>query len=163
MTVRTAPTVDGSPQFKEVSVSWIDYSGQVRTDTVIADAASTDVQIEAYAAALVPTSNASMWQVSVADVYSSTPSQSNADEEVWEDVKANIVLLWKNPATKATVNTFIPSPANALFVDGTENIDINNAEFNTAYLATQALMLTGYNGVSARFSKRRDIGTRVKF
>ena len=161
MATRTAPTIDGSPTFKVVSVTIYDYTGEQRTDSYQLDAAATNVQIEAFIAALQVTTNGTIWRVQAKDVYNSVGDPSNADEEVWEEGSSNIVLLAKN-AANASQDWYIPAPDNDLFLEGTENIDPANTDLAAVMTAILA-MRSGYSFVSARFTSRRDIGTKINF
>jgi hypothetical protein len=161
MATRTAPTVNGTPTFKRVSVTVYDYTGEQRTDSYQLDAAATNVQIEAFVAALQAVTNGSIWRVIVGEVYNSVGDPSNADEEVWEEQSANLVLLAKN-STNQSQDWYVPAPVNAMFLEGTENIDPANANLGT--LMTAILVLrSGFSFVSARFTSRRDIGTKINF
>lgn len=161
MATRTAPTVNGTPTFKRVSVTLYDYTGEQRTDSYQLDAAATDVQIEAFVAGLQAITNGTIWRVNVGDVYNSVGDPSNADEEVWEEGSANIVLLAKD-ATNHSQDWYVPAPDNGLFLEGTENIDPSNTDLGTLMTAILA-MRSGFSFVSARFTSRRDIGTKINF
>lgn len=161
MATRTAPTVNGTPTFKRVSVTLYDYTGEQRTDSYMLDAAATDVQIEAFVAALQAVTNGTIWRVIVGDVYNSVGDPSNADEVVWEEASANVVLLAKTSANLAQ-DWYIPAPVNDMFLEGTENIDPSDADLGTLMTAILA-MRSGFSFVSARFTSRRDIGTKINF
>jgi len=156
---RTAPTVNGTPQFINVSVTVYDYTGDQRTDSYQLDADSTSAEIEAFVAALQACTNATIWRVVVGNVYNSVGDSSNAVEEVWENAKDNIVALAKNASNQAE-DFFIPAPSNDLFIETTEEVDPANAEL-AAWLASILPMRAGYSFVSARFSHRRQIGTKI--
>lgn len=158
---RTAPTIDGSETFKAVSVTMYDYTGEQRTDTYRLDADSTEVEIEAFIAALQAGMNGTIWRVKVADVYNSVGDPSNAIEEVWEEASANVVLLAKN-VSDDSIDFYIPSPINDMFIEATENIDPADATL-AAILAAILPMKAGFSFVSARFTSRRDIGTKINF
>lgn len=161
MATRSAPTVNGTPTFKSVSVTIYDYTGEQRTDTYMLDAAATDVQVEAFIAALQAITNGTIWRVRVQDVYNSVGDPSNADEVVWEEASSNVVLLAKT-AAELSQDWYIPAPNNDLFLEGTENIDPSNADLGTFMTAILA-MRSGFSFVSARFTSRRDIGTKINF
>lgn len=159
---RTAPTVNGTPQWRSVSVTLYDYTGDQRTDSYMLDADSTDAEIEAFVAALQACTNGTIWRVVVGDVYNSVGDSSNAVEAVWENAKDNVVLLAKT-AANVSQDFYIPAPSNAMFLEGTENIDPANTEL----LALMATIVTpiraAYSFVSARFTHRRQIGTKINF
>ena len=156
---RTAPTVDGSPTFKQLSLTFYDYTGDQRTDSYLIDAAATNAQIEAICAAIVPLSNGSLWRIKVGEVYNSIGDSSNAIEEVRENAKDNVVFLMKDLSQNG-MDWFIPAPTNDMFTEGTESINPTygaTATFLTAILAVKA----GFDIVSGRFTHRRQIGTKV--
>lgn len=161
MATRTAPTVNGTPTYKRLSVTLYDYTGEQRTDSYQIDAAATDVQIEAIVAAIQAISNATIWRVSVSEVYNSVGDPSNATEEVWEEVSSNVVLLAKD-TSNAAQDWYVPAPENGIFIDGTENIDPTNVDLGTLLTAILAVK-SGFSFVSARFTSRRDIGSKINF
>lgn len=161
MATRTAPTIDGSPTFLNVSVTLYDYTGEQRTDSYQLDADSTAIEIEAFVAALQAVTNGTIWRVTVGEVYNSVGDPSNADEDVWENANDNVVLLAKDSSNNG-INFFIPSPVDEMFVEATENIDPTNAAL--AALMTAILpMKAGFSFVSARFTHRKQIGTKINF
>lgn len=158
---RTAPTISGTPNYIAVSVTLYDYTGEQRTDSYRLDADTTAAEIEAFVAALQATTNGTIWRVRVADVYNSVGDSSNAVEEVWEEASSNLVLLAKD-ANDNAIDFYVPAPINSMFIEGTENIDPTNATL-AALLAAILPMKAGYSFVSARFTSRRDIGTKINF
>jgi hypothetical protein len=158
---RTAPTVNGTPTFKRVSLTVYDYTGEQRTDSYQLDADASNAEIEAFVAAVQATTNGTIWRVQATDVYNSVGDPSNAEEEVWEEASSNLVLLAKTSANLSQ-DWYIPAPSNDLFLEGTENIDPTNVALGAVMTAILA-MRTGYSFVSARFTSRRDIGTKINF
>lgn len=160
---RTAPAIDGIAfTYKKVSLHWMDYTGEKRADSYKFDPAATAAEIEAFAAASQALSNATLWQVTVADVYSSVEDADNAVEAVWEEASANVTVQTKN-ASGQSIRTFIPAPVDTMFVEGTETPDITVVAFGSTYVAAlQALLPAGYSIVGARFTSRRDINQQIK-
>lgn len=156
---RTAPAVNGTPTWLNVSVSIIDHTGDVRTDTYQMDADSSDAEIEAYVAGIQLLSNSSIYRVTVGQVYNSAKDKTQALEVVWENAHDNVVVLQKT-ATNASQDFYIPAPIEAMFVAGTENINPAYGDFVT-YLATITPMRAGYLKTSARFTHRKHIGTKI--
>lgn len=159
---RTAPTVDGTPNWKVVSVTLYDYTGEQRTDSYYFDADSTSAEIEAFIVALQATTNGTIWKVGVTDLYNSIGDSGNAVEEVWEDADTNVVLLAKSPTVVQGMDFYIPAPINAMFIEGTNEIDPTSTEL-AAFMTAILAMKTGYSFVSARLTSRRDIGTKINF
>jgi len=122
MVTRTASTVDGTGEFREVSLRWIDAVGDIRSDATIIDAGATDVQIEAVAAAMQAASNASLYAIRVTDVYEGAKSKGNADSAVRESLQDNIVFHAKDSG-RVDRRSFVPAPLAAVFVADTETPD----------------------------------------
>lgn len=158
---RTAPTVNGTPSFIVVSLTFYDYTGEQRTDSYQLDADSTNAEIEAFVAATQALSNGTLWRVQVKQTYNSVGDPSNAQESVWEEASSNLVFLAKDVMNNAE-DFFVPAPINSVFIEGTENID-PTAQAIIDYLAAILPMRSGFSFVSARFTSRRDIGTKVNF
>lgn len=157
---RTAPTVGGTPDYKVVSLTWYDHTGDQRTDSYQFDAGATDVQIEAFAAAMQALSNATLWRIQVSAAYNSVGDSGNALEQVWENVKSNLVFLAKDSLNNG-FNVFVPSPINAAFIEGTETIDPSVQAIADLLAATLAVK-SGFSIVSGRFTHRKKINQAVK-
>lgn len=157
---RTAPTVNGTPQFRTVSNRWIDFSGDKRSDSLQTPAGATNAQIEAYAVALGAGSNASLYAVVVEDHYNSVPDKSNAVDEPKDSVFDNLVFLAKTVAN-ASQRGFLPAPVGSMFVAGTDTIDPTNTDLADIFTAFLALVGAGYSIVSARYTERREINEAV--
>lgn len=149
---RTAPTVDGSGNFREVSFRWIDANNSRRSDTLRVAQDATDAEIEAIVADFAAKSNANLYRVDVTMVYNSVLQPSDAVEEPRESVNDNIVILFKDSAGNAR-DFFIPAPLDSLFVGGTNNPDA--ADFAATIAALQAALEVAYEPVSLRFTERR--------
>lgn len=156
---RTAPTVNGTPTWLTLSITMYDYTGQQRTDSYQIDADATDAEIEAIVVAQQALMNGTIWRVTVGQVYNSVGDSSNALEEVWEDRKDNVVFLAKDSMNNG-FDWFVPSPVNAMFTEGTENIDPTYGATGTLLAAILAVK-TGFSIVSGRFTHRRSIGSKV--
>ena len=156
---RTVPTIDGSFQYKKLSITMYDYTGEQRTESYLINSAATDAQVEAIVAAMQAVTNGTIWRVQVGEVYNSVGDSSNALEEVWEDIQTNVVILIKDAMTNGQ-DWFIPAPINALFLEGTEELNPGNAALATLLTAILAVK-TGFSVVSGRFTQRRQVGTKV--
>jgi len=158
---RTAPAVNGTGSYKRVSISYIDYTGNVRTTSDDFPQATTALQIEAYVAAEQALSKASIYKVEVSEVYNSVGDSSNALEEVNPSVYDNVVFLAKT-AANLSKNFYILAPDEAAFIDTTDQIDPANTEIAALMTAWLAAAGAGWSIVSARFSERRKTGKVVK-
>lgn len=149
---RTVPTIDGTGNFREVGIRWIDANNNRRADTLRVAQDATDAEIEAIVADFAAKSNANIWRVDVAMVYSSVMQPSDAVEEPRESVNDNIVILFKDAVGNAR-DFFIPAPLDSLFVGGTNNPDA--ADFAATIAALQAALEPAFEPVSLRFTERR--------
>lgn len=159
---RTAPAIDGTPPWQNVSFHFIDntedsraISGQFPPDT-------TAAQIEAIAAALQTRSNASLYRVDVTSSYSSQPDPGNADPVVHLSVYDNVVLLFKDQLNHSQ-NFFIPAPTEAVQPDNSDTPD-------TAQLLALGIVIVNaleegttddWQVISARFTERREKNQRT--
>ncbi len=159
---RTAPTVDGLNAFKIVTLKWIDWTADKRSDSYIFDAATaTNANVETFAAAMQAGSNASLYEIRVGDAYSSVGDGGNALEEVWENVGDNLVIQAKQPLGGMSIRDYIPSPINAMFIENTEDIDPTNAALIAIIAAFVAMIDVTYEVVGARLTHRRQINQQT--
>lgn len=155
---RSAPTVDGTPDFLELQFSWIDYVGDRYAMTMLASGTTaTPAEIETLSDALQAASNASLWRVRVTQDYQGQMLKSNALEEVWNDAEDVVVIHYKNPTTRASEYVNFPAPLDDIFIEGTEQVDTADALFTDILAAVAAVLPTGFNPATVRFSKHREI------
>lgn len=157
---RTASVVDATPDYKVVSLQWIDADGDSRGDSIAVPTSATEVQIEAVAAKMVLASNASLWRVVVGNVFEGAKSKSNALEAVRESAQDNIVFHAKN-GLRVSTRVYVPAPLAAVFVTDTETPDASSTELDEMMTAVLALLAGTFAGVSLRFTERREIGEKV--
>lgn len=152
---RTAPPVNGTPNLKRVSWAMIDASGDKRSVSMEVDLAATDVTIEAVTAAIAAATNASIYKVTVEDVYNSIPAVSDADELEENSVFDNIVLLMKD-ATNRSQNFFLPAPKRENFVGDSDNPDPASTMLGDWRDGVNNLAFGVTSPVSLRYTERRE-------
>lgn len=158
---RTAPEVNGTPTTKLISFRFIDAQGDTRAVSVRAlPANATNANIESFADAMGAMTNANIYQIVVEDEYTSVADSSTAANAPIVSSRSNIVVSAKN-AVGDLKNTFIPAPDSALFIPTTDtpNVDALFTPIFTAYLA---LLGTGFEIVSVRYTERREVNEKVK-
>lgn len=158
---RTAPTVDGSPVSKSVSIGLIDAQGDVRSISLVAAAGATNAQIEALVAAVQAATNASVWRVTVGEVYNGAESKGNAANAVVESLYSNIVYHVKESATSSQ-RAYIPAPLETLFNTDTDQPDPTDALLTAWFTAVLAVVGNTYTGQSIRYTERREINDSIK-
>lgn len=153
---RTAPTVDGSPNLKKVTLTYVDVSGDQRSVTNYLEGTATPAQIEAHVAAAGAASNANLFNVEVSDVYRAArlPSAAVAAEE--NSIFDNVVILYKESDNPSGMNGFIPAPVRGMFVGDSDNIDNTDAAY-LAFRNTLATILLGTMvAITVRYTERRE-------
>lgn len=159
---RTAPTVDGTPPWQNVSFMFIDASEDSRAISGQFPPGTTAAQIEAIAAALQTRSNASLYRVDVTASYASQKDPGNADPVVHLSVYDNVVMLFKDQENHSQ-DFFIPAPTTEVQPDGSDTPD------TTELLALGIVIVNAleqgttddWQVISARFTERREKNQRT--
>lgn len=152
---RTAPTVDGSGNVRQVSFRLIDVSGDKRAVAVEVGIAVAAGLIEALGAALALATNSSLYAIYDTMQYYSPAVASNADAAEENSVYDNIVLLAKSN-TNESEDLFIPAPIRDLFVGDTDNPDAASPELQAVITAYEAVATGTKTVVAARYTERRE-------
>jgi len=159
---RTAPTVDGTPPWQNVSFQFIDSSEDIRSVSIQFPPGTTAAQIEAVAAALQTRSNASLFNIEVKAAYASAPDAGNADPVVHLSVFDNVVMLFKNQLNQSQ-NIFIVAPTTDVQPTGsdtpdtTELIPLGLVVVNALEMGTT----DDWQVISARYTERREKNQRT--
>lgn len=151
---RTVPTIDGTPNRKDVSIRWIDANNLKRSDVLYIDASATDPQIEAIVAAFAAGSNANIYEVEVKQVYADVPNSGDAVDLARNSSKDNVVFLFKNATINAGRDYFLPAPIEDVFLGGTNMLDTSAAELLAIRDALDAVLVS-FEPVTVRFTERR--------
>lgn len=162
---RTSPTVNGTPTYNLLSIRLIDYTGDRRSVSLVIPTGTTDASIEALIALVGDHTHASIYAVERSLVYSGDASKSNATQGNHSSVYDNVVVLFRNNATRQTQDMFVPAPTEDLFIEGTDqpDMDLLGALFEIASATETVIGAAAYNPISARFSERREINQSEKF
>lgn len=159
---RLVPVIDlGTPARWEVSLRYIDATGDLRSDSFIFTTAPTDTNIDALVGALGIQSNASLYEVKLARVFASVGDSSDAIAAPKESASQNLVFLAKNPAGD-TRNLFLPAPIASSFIATTDEIDPTSVGVINILAAWVNLLPVGYAIVSGRFTGRREKNRAIK-
>jgi len=156
---RTAPAVNGTPQYQLASFAFVDVSGDVRSVAIQGPAAATNAQWEAIAQAFEDATQASNWQINVQFVYEGDKDPGSAVAGSRDSVYDNVTNLLKNTA-RVSRDVFIPAPASEIMNGDLDEINAASTELAAFYTALLAVS-TGFTVRSARYTERREINKRV--
>lgn len=153
---RTAPTVNlGTPNRVTVSVRLMDWSGDKRAVSLDVPATVTGAQIDAYVDALQALTNATIYEVSTNNKFTSVPIQANALQTSYQSVYDNVVLLMKDATQNKVQDAFLPAPILTLIDEG-DVVDTSLVAYETWRDASVALVAENYIASSVRFTERRE-------
>lgn len=144
------------------SLSWrfIDASGDKRGESLRVANNITPAQAYALVEAIAEASLANVYEWSLSDVYAVLPNADVAENgSRSESVFDNVVLLLKRLDTGQALNVFIPAPKEALFSQGSDNIEQFNPLFQDVVGALQNAIGAGWTLISVRYSERREVNT----
>ncbi len=159
MPTSTIPAIAGGPNYEEVSLSFIDNEEKEYTYSVRIQGAATDVQLQAIVDAVNAATNASSWRLQRREVYEGAKNANNADAVAHESVADKIRLSYKDLATGAYAQTYIPAPLTVLVGDGGV-VDTSNALYTAFKTAWDAVVLAGFSAINVEFvqySERNDV------
>jgi len=168
---RMAPTVNGTPLYKHITIRLIDQRGNLRADAVQVPNTVTDAEIEAYIAAYQVLSNASIYEVQVSDIYKGEKDAGNAATAERGSVNDVInVLLHDQAAWPAVAQTgTLRAPIDTLFVAESDDVILpGDTPFVTWHTALRNLINGGALGSGAyslsgfRFSERKGMSNRFQ-
>lgn len=158
---RTAPTVDGSPGYKHVGLKFVDRSGDERTIAIDADGEATDAEIEALAAAAVPASQGSLFEISVEYKYKGARVAGNAEVGQRNSVFDQIIARAKSPSLNLGYSWELPAPVAGLMVGDTDTVNTASTLLTALYTALGAIK-AGYGFVSVRYTEKKEINKAQK-
>lgn len=178
---RTAPSLTGSATILELSVHFIDDSGDTWSEAHFIPVASTAAQREAYVAGLQAASGASIYKVKVhTDFGSDALADSGNAEENAALLKSRSVFDSLNVTLKNTdpekTNKIVrvPAPIYNLFVNNFADTDPDpptyvadtiagdSAELVTLMAAALAMFGAGWSIAWARYSEKTELNPRTR-
>lgn len=159
---RTAPTVNGTPPYQNVSFQFIDSTEDIRSVSIQLPPDATAAQIEAIAVALQAKSNASLFNIEVKAAYTSAPDVGNALAAVHISVYDNVVVLFKDQVNHSQ-DIFVLAPITSL--QPTDSDTPDGTQLTALILAVTTALEEGtsddWQAISARFTERREKNQRT--
>lgn len=159
---RTAPTINGTPTYKQLSLSMIDFTGDLYSETFRIDAAAAPADIEAFVVAYQDATNASVYRADVQDVYRGVSDGSNnAANDPRRSVFQGVNLLFRQPDFTST-GLRIVAPLDALMVLNTDLVNPSAAQYVALVNAYLAIVTGTPDWESASYSERKETNTRAR-
>jgi hypothetical protein len=163
MATRTAPTVNGTSPYKRVSFRFIDASGDKNAVSFDVATATTNANIEALAVAYQVASQASLYAIEVTNSYLGAEDTSNATVGQRNSVFQKLVTLVKNvTGIPMSQSVPVPAPASVIMLANADEVDPASTELGDLYTALLAVLGSGWNVISARYSERSETNKAVK-
>jgi hypothetical protein len=154
---RSAPTVDGGTANRtSLSMKFMDAGGDKRSVSIDVPNAITGAQIDALANAAQAISNATLYEITKNERFTSVPVEANAQtDSPFTSVFDNLVVLCKDVSINKSQDGFVPSVEGIIVPDG-DVIDTDDVNYIAYRDALVAALGGNYAAVSARFTERRD-------
>lgn len=155
---RSAPTVNGTPTKTVLSMSFYDADEGDTTVSFQIDPAATDAEIEALVVAAQAGSNASIYDVSVSQVYQGIGLASNALADDYVSVKDAVRFSNKQLASGAYIRAYLPAPLGNMVYNGT--VVVGDAQYIAWRDAVITVLPSGFAALNAGFVQnvQRDKG-----
>lgn len=161
MATRTAPTFDGTPTRRIISFQMMDASGDNISVQLTAAPGVTNGQVEAVAESLQAASQATLWQITDAGLYTGDDDADNADTDQRNSVFQGITVRMKVPATGESAAFRVPAPVPAE-MQGNQDIPLITgtplADLFTDLLAAAP----AFSIKSVRYTERKEINSAIK-
>lgn len=171
---RTAPDVTGVATILELSVHFIDISGDTWSEAHFIPVASTAAQREAYIDALQAASGASIYKVRVVTDFGTDAlaDSGNADEtpdnyksdSVFDSL--NVTIKHNTDPEKKNKIVRVPAPMKSLFTSQagytSDVIDGESAELAALLVAALAMFGAGWSIAWARYSEKSELNEKVR-
>lgn len=157
---RHAPTVDGSPNYRLLSLRLIDISGDKRAETFEISPSADDADVEAFVAGYATRTNSDIYGVyDVLGYVSPALSSQAVAASKSSSVADGINFLYKS-ATNDTEDVRLVAPIASLFVGTSDAVDATAA---AAFNALVTPLLTGTKvGVTAQYTERKEKSNNPK-
>jgi hypothetical protein len=157
---RTAPTVDGTPNVRLLSLRMIDISGDKRAESLEISPTATPAQIEAIVAAYALRSHANIYAVRDEGVYNSPASAAAATAGAKSDSIADGINFLFVGATNDSADFRLVAPVASQMVGDTDAVD---ATAGAAFGALVEPVLEGTKVlVSAQYTERKEKANNPK-
>lgn len=124
----TIPPFSGAANRRLISISMVDVSFDEYTEAIVAPAAATDAQIQAFLDAYQSGTQASTYRLRDTFIYQGAKLASNATDDQRSEVQNGINLLFRNTANLDTETVRLVAPITGVMVGETDIPDMTATE-----------------------------------
>jgi len=159
---QTAPLQTAAATYRTLSISFIDASGDVWTESIRVAAAASAINMDAMIADIQERSNASIWKTELTEAREGAITTTNATTDPRsQSVFDHVLMTFKNIATGMAQRIYVPAPLEATMQDPENDIP-NMTDLADLGTATLVVLGAGYALRSARYTEMREINAAVK-
>ena len=156
MATRTASTIDATPDSWAVTIHVIDASGDTYAEVITGTGdIPLTADVEDWVAAYQAATQASVWKVTLSQMYEGAKSASNADVGQRNSVAQGVNLLYHNTDQKTSTTLRIVAPIPAI-MDGNKDIPLVSATQFVNHNTEALVLLPGYALRNSQYTERRE-------
>jgi hypothetical protein len=161
MATRTAPDVSLAPSYYDLTLYFIDYTGDKNTLTIRLASLIDHVELEALVTAIQAATNASVYRVDQTNTWRGSMDSSNATNLPRSSVNDGVNLLFRKPDfSSQTVR--VVAPIDALMISNTDIPNPASAQLAAVITALLASSFALGELESYSYSERRETNTRYR-
>ncbi len=146
----TIPVILAGETSYLLTLSWIDDNEKEYTDSFRTKAAVSTAEIQALVDDSQAGSNASSWKMEQTTVWEGTKSSFSAASAVHEGVAQKVRLSFKDVATGAYEQAYLPAPLEIL-VGANNIVDTSQAIYIAWKAALEAVVLSSFQALNTAF------------
>jgi len=145
--------VTGTPDYKTLSIKYIDSRGDKRSTSLRLVSGFLPASVDALIAALGAATNAYIYACSIQEHWQSNPNATSAIDAVFESLYDNVAINIKDQTSGLQQTVYIPAPVGAIVGDA-DVVDNNNPLYEAVRDGYELLM----DGIAytVRFTERRE-------
>lgn len=152
---RTAPAATAAATARRITMRFIDASGDKGAEELYVPVAATAANIETYIAAYQAATQASIYEYDDTLIRDGDADPDNAGTDQRNSIAAGINMLFKNATTRATNNSRLVAPIEAV-LQGNQDIPLLSATELSALIVAELAITTGFTFREAQYTERRE-------
>jgi hypothetical protein len=143
----------------ELSIFWIDDSGDTTSVNIPIRTGLTSANINSAVADIAAAGNANLYRYEVREVHTASKDAGVALDAEQNSVYDTAVVLYKREDTKQSLSLILPAFRETLMRGDTDNVDTSNAVYIAARNAYDGLLPAEFVAQTVRYTERRESNT----